>query len=79
MNLSAHDKELLKKYNEIWDKISNQSKKGFDSEPLYNDKYTKTETIIDYNTHFQSNKIPENNEYFTCLSLMLLLDSFVKI
>ena len=28
MNLLVHDKELLKKYNEIWDKISNLLKKG---------------------------------------------------
>ena len=27
MNLLVHDKELLKKYNEIWDMISNLSKK----------------------------------------------------
>ena len=28
MNLLVHDKELLKKYNEIWDKIRNLLKKG---------------------------------------------------
>ena len=28
MNLLVHDKELLKKYNEIWNKISNLLKKG---------------------------------------------------
>ena len=27
-NLSVYDEELLKKYNEIWDKISNLLKKG---------------------------------------------------
>ena len=27
-NLLIHDKKLLKKYNEIWDKISNLLKKG---------------------------------------------------
>ena len=27
INLLVHDKELIKKYNEIWDKISNLSKK----------------------------------------------------
>ena len=31
INLLVHDKELLKKYNEIWDKISNLLKKEFDS------------------------------------------------
>ena len=46
MNLLAHDKELLKKYNAIWDKISNLLKNRFDSEPVYNDKYIKTKTKI---------------------------------
>ena len=35
---------MLQKYNEIWNKISNLLKKGFDSEPVYNDKYNKTKT-----------------------------------
>ena len=32
--------ELLEKYNEIWDKVSKVIKKGFDSNPVYNDKYS---------------------------------------
>ena len=28
MNLLVHDKELRKKYNAVWDKISNLLKKG---------------------------------------------------
>ena len=28
------DDELLKKYNEIWDKVKNSIKKEFDSEPV---------------------------------------------
>ena len=39
MNLLVHDKKLLKKYNKIWDKISSILRKGFDSEPVYIDKY----------------------------------------
>ena len=38
--------ELLEKYNEIWDKVSKVIKKGFDSEPVYNDKYIKTKNLI---------------------------------
>ena len=37
------DNQLLEKYNEIWDEFSNIVKKGFDSEPVYNEKYLKTE------------------------------------
>ena len=46
---------------------------------MYDDKYTKTEIKIDNNPNFQGNKIPESNDYCTCSSVMLLLDSFVGI
>ena len=32
------DDELLKKYNEIWEKVKNSFKKEFDSESVYNEK-----------------------------------------
>ena len=35
------DDELLEKYNEIWEKVSNSIKRGFDREPVYNWKYLK--------------------------------------
>ena len=34
--------EWLEKYNKNWVKISNSMKKGFDSEPVYNEKHLKT-------------------------------------
>ena len=81
VNLLVHNKELLKKYNEIWDKISNLLKKGFDSKPVYNDKYIKTKIKIyihRINTNLQGNKIPEDNKHCTCL-FVLLLDSVIEI
>ena len=33
--------ELFKKYTEIRDKVSDNIKKGFDSELVYNEKYQK--------------------------------------
>ena len=33
------DKELLEKYNEIWDKFSYPTGKELDSNPVYNKKY----------------------------------------
>ena len=33
--------ELLKKYNEICEKLSNSIKKEFNSKPVYNEKYLK--------------------------------------
>ena len=50
------------------------SKKGFDSEPVYNGKYIKSKMKIynnRINTIFQCNKIPEDNEYCICLSVIL--------
>ena len=40
--------ELLEKYKENWDKVSNTIKKRFDSEPVYNEKYLRTK-IKSYN------------------------------
>ena len=34
-------KQLLEKYNEIWQKVSNIIKKNFAGEPVYNEKYLK--------------------------------------
>ena len=36
MYFSIEDDDLLKKYNTIWDKVSADIKKEFDSEPVYN-------------------------------------------
>ena len=66
---------MLKKWNEIWDKISNIFKKGFDSEPVYNDKRIKTKIKIynnEINMNFHGNKMPVHNECCTCLSVILL-------
>ena len=81
MNLLVNDKKFLKKYNPMWDKIINLLKTEFDSEPVYDNKYIKTKIKIcnnRINTNFQGNKIPKNNEYCTCLSV-ILLDSAIKI
>ena len=48
---------------------------------MYNDKYIKTKINI-YNdkvyTNFQHNKIPKDNEYCACLSVILLDSIFVN-
>ena len=54
MSFLIKDEKLLEKYNEIW--------KKFDSNPVYNKKYIKT-NIKSYNgkinTNFRNNKIPK--------------------
>ena len=75
MNLLVNDKEILEKYTDIWNKIKSLIKKKLNSELVYNDKYIKTKIKI-YNdkvyTNFQHNKIPKDNEYCACLSLIIL-------
>ena len=44
----------LKTYNEIWEKVKNNIKKKFDSEPLYNEKYLKAK-IKSYNGKINTN------------------------
>ena len=36
------DNELLQKYNTVWDKVSVDIKKEFDSEPVNNKNFLKT-------------------------------------
>ena len=61
MPLKINNKQLLKKYNQIWKRIQKLLKMEFDSEPVYGDidKYIKTKIEI-YSgsmiTNFQSKK-----------------------
>ena len=66
MSFKASDNKLLKKYNKIWEEISNVMNKGFDSEPVYgdNDKYKKTEIKMyedRVNTNFQGKQVSKEN------------------
>ena len=56
----------IERYNEIRYNFSNTSKKIFDSEPVYNEKYLKTK--IKYyegkiNTNFHNGKIPNEGSH----------------
>ena len=81
INLLVNDKEILKTYSEIWNKIKSLIKRVFISEPVYNDKYIKAKIEI-YNNrvykNFQHNKIPKDNEYCACLSVIFLGSIFVN-
>ena len=60
---------FLEKYNTIWDKISADIKKKFDSEPVYNKNYLKTNIKSHDNeaTDFYDKKIPKLDSNHTCL------------
>ena len=42
MYFLIEDNDLLEKYNTIWDKVSADIKKEFNSEPAYNNNFLKT-------------------------------------
>ena len=82
MSFKMSNKQLLKKYSQIWKKDSSLLNIKSDSETVYgdNDKYIKTK-IKTYGgsviANFQSKKMPK--EKATCKSLsIIMLDSVVK-
>ena len=69
MSFRVGSNKLLKKYNKIWEKISNLMNIEFDNEPVYGDgdKCIKTKMkIIDdkVNTNFQGKKLPKENAFY---------------
>ena len=62
VNLLVNDKKLLKKYNQIWDKIKSLSKKEFDKKTLHNNKYIIAKIYNNImHTEFKYKKVLEDN------------------
>ena len=83
MSSKVSDNKLLKKYNKIWEKVSNLMNIELDSVPVYgdNDKYIKTKIKMyedRVNTSFQGKKVPKENALYKCLSL-IMLDSIIRV
>ena len=83
MSFKVSDKKLLKRYNEIWRKISNLLNKEFDSEPVYGDNNKHIWARIKMyeeklNTNFQGKKTPKVNTAYKYLSL-IMLDSVIRV
>ena len=76
------DKELFKKYDQIWKKIEKLLKIKFGSKPVYGDdeEYIKTkvktysDSVI---TNFRNKKVPKEKAPCKCLSV-IMLDSVIK-
>ena len=82
MSFILKDKQLLKNYIKIWDKIEKLMKINFESNPVYGDdvKYIKTKIKIyagSVITNFHNKKIPKENAPCKCLSI-IILDSVIK-
>ena len=82
MFLIVKDKQLLKNYTKIWEKIEKLMKINFESEPVYgdDDKYTKTKIEIyagSIITNFHNKKMPKEKAPCICLSITMI-DSVIK-
>ena len=83
MSFKVINKEVLKKYTKIWEKISSLTGKEFDSEPVSgdNNKYINTK-IKSYgdkiNANFQGKEIPKENASYKSLSLTMI-DSVIRV
>ena len=82
MSFMANDKQLLKNYNKIWEKVEKLLKIEFESKPVYGDdgKYIKTKIKIYADcmiTNFRNKKMLK--EKIPCKFLsMIMLDSVIK-
>ena len=77
INHLAKGEKMVKKYLKVLTNI----KIELNSELVYSDKHIKTEKkIYDYKVYknFQHNKIPKDNEYYVCLSVILIDSIFVN-
>ena len=82
MSFRANNKQLLKNYNKIWEKIEKLMRIDFESKPVYgdDDKYIKTKIKIyagSVITNFHNKKMPKEKAPCKCLSI-IMLDSVIK-
>ena len=82
MSFRAINKQLLKNYNKIWEKVEKLLKIDFESKPVYGDdgKYIKTKIKIyadNVITNFYNKNMSKEKAPCKCLS-MIMLDSVIK-
>ena len=74
MHFLIEDDKLLKNYNTLWDKVSSDIKKEFDSEPVYKKEFLKTKIKSHGNevTDFYDKETPKVDSNHTCLAVISL-------
>ena len=82
MSFRANNKQLLKNYNKIWEKVEKLMRIDFESKPVCGDdnKYIKTKIKIyadNMITNFHNKKMPKGKAPCKCL-LIIMLDSAIK-
>ena len=82
MSFRVNNKQLLKYYNKLWEKIEKLRRINFESKPVYgdDDKYIKTKIKIYTGstvTNFHNKKMPKEKAPCKYLSV-IMLDSVIK-
>ena len=82
MSFKAKNKQLLKNYNKIWEKVEKLMSVDFESKPVYgdDDKYIKIKRKIYARSmikNFHNKKMPKEKASCKCLSI-IMLDSVIK-
>ena len=82
MSFRANNKQLLKNYNKIWEKVEKLMRIDFESKPIYgdDDKYIKIKIKIyagSMITNFHNKKMLKEKGPCKCLST-IMQDSFIK-
>ena len=75
MSFKANNKQLLKSYNKIWEKVEKLLKIDFESKPVSgdDDKYIKIKIYADRMiTNFHNKNIPKEKAQCKCLSIITL-------
>ena len=71
MSFMVTKKDMLDKYNEIWDKIKNRLNFKFHSMPVYDEKYIKAK-VREFDGVIKTNclghKIPKEKKHYTCIA-----------
>ena len=80
MYFLIEDDDLLEKHNTIWDKVSADIKKEFNSKPAYNKEFLKTKikSHVDEVTDFYDKKIPKADSSHICLAVISLDSALTK-
>ena len=70
---------ILQKYNTIWDKVSADTKREFDCEPVFNKDFLKTKikSLGNEVTDFYDKEIPKVDCSYNCL-VVISLDTALK-
>ena len=81
MPLMIEDGSVLVKYNDIWNKIKEIKGIKFHSNPIYDEKYIKSE-VKEFNhvvtINFWGDKVPKEGVHYTCIAC-IRIDSAMKM